>query len=540
MSELSFRVKNLATTLKEPHTQKAKGVWYLKRNPSGTFKLPTKILLGINSTDELDGMPEDVALSKWNSVFGALSTAFARPCPERPQHGFVESEPVTSLTEAKKIYEKALAVDPNAELLIMPFLEAETSAIYVPESGSLVIGPKHNGATSGRESVALSVISTKMAKALRDGAGIAKGEHVYMELVSVMAPVAGTYVVQARSGPPIPKGTQEYIPHKTKIEHIIEPTDDLLAWQALCTAIAGSTGVVAWQPGGSLACHAAIHCRANKLPYLTRMQRPDLGDVIEPEQATVQPFDMLEFHRGVRLSETADKVGGLTLAIGILHNVLALEYSEYYSRLLGYAVGWVFRGAAIACLGESRHYKGPKKTAIDADRSAVYRGAEEKDNAELCKRLASFSYKFNHTSWSSGYGGWKWYSALVQAVKLWNYISVGRHDQALVEANAILTMAHNGGWLYNKFITESVMTTAATTPAEHLANNITPLYTLLTDCTKHPPILSRTVRSSSKWKVDAHWAATGVVEMVVKDLVWKMINWTPTEQKVMEDTFEHV
>ena len=81
------------------------------------------------------------------------SSGFARPCPVRPRHGFVDSRPYTGRGALKSIFLEAKEVDPEAELIIMPFLSGKFSGIITPNS--LTIGQGHAGATAGTGSVHL-------------------------------------------------------------------------------------------------------------------------------------------------------------------------------------------------------------------------------------------------------------------------------------------------------------------------------------------------------------------------------------------------
>src|ERR1035437_7070023 len=83
---------------------------------------------------------------------------FARPCPKRPRHGFVDSKVVNNPEEAAELIQKTLEIDPDGEVLFAPILDATYSAIWTP--GLISIGPGNDGATAGKNSFALKVENT--------------------------------------------------------------------------------------------------------------------------------------------------------------------------------------------------------------------------------------------------------------------------------------------------------------------------------------------------------------------------------------------
>src|SRR5207237_6510131 len=79
---------------------------------------------------------------------------FARPCPVRPRHGFVDSRKVKAFDpDVINLLKESWAEDPDAELLLTPYIPAEFSGVWRP--GLLVLGPGHDGATSGHSSIAV-------------------------------------------------------------------------------------------------------------------------------------------------------------------------------------------------------------------------------------------------------------------------------------------------------------------------------------------------------------------------------------------------
>lgn len=547
---VNVKVKLLSKTKKEPVTQKARGMWRLLRkdkltNPCKLLKIPGYVFLVVNSEDECDGKPLEVnGKDTWEEIskFLKFKDIFGRPCPKNPRHGFLESLKLRDKEHFIEVFAKTLEVDSEAEMLLMEMIDAKASAIYVPESGALIVGKGHDGATSGSHSAMLPVCTSKIDCTFRDESGIHPDEHVYFEIVGSNE---GAFVVQARSGLPIPVGVRNYIPKKMQVQNIIEPTDDLLAWEALCKALKGSEGIVAKQIGGSLGSHPAIHCRSNEIPYLT--YDVQIGDWIEPSEVGAPPFDPVKFAEGLALTEktsadaSEDTIApSLNLAIALMHNLIPLEYSEQYSKLFGYSIGWIFRAAAIACIGESRHYKYKNDFKQD-QRHVVYQKCLNWSNEDLCKYLATFSYRFVQQDWPASYGGWRWFVALVQTVKLWNQITSGQRLEALETANKILNLAHNGGWLLNKFTSQTVMNNAQNTPGEFLASMVVPLWGVVDSKVDPIMVKPRKYRGSAKWKVSISAVYGQKVQIHINKLVWAPLNSIDPEFiSVMQDVYANI
>jgi len=567
----NFRIKKLLNTRHPPHTQKAKGLWVLSRKSQfNQFNIPQSVYLGINIEGVLCNKPVQISSGR-SSVcsrpaahegmcaveglegwpFSSIAGVFGRPCPETPRHGFIDSERVSGLDETIRLFQRALDVDPRSEILLMPYIDCSSSAIWIPESGSLTIGRGNDGATAGRNSYLLPVAQIKATdsfKKFKSDCGIPDDKHLYAELVSDRN--GGVTIVQARAGEPTPQGVTEYIPREQTVEHVIEITEpyDWAEHEALCVALANSTTVVFHHRGGQITCHAAMHCRTNSIPYLIR-DEVLVGDTIYPPVVAPVPHDYIEFIGGIQLSEcSADVSNALRVAIGILHNSIPLEYSEHYSRLIGYSLGWIYRAAALACLGEARHYKTPQGTKNGmlgtTSRAGVYAKGVELTNAQLATKLASFSHKFVHYSaWSGGYGGWKWYLALVQALKLWNSISNMQIQTAVGEASKLLNMAHNGGWLLNKFCEQSIMSQAAEQSGEFLAatsNSILKLLEARPEVTPGKTVKPRKTRASHKWRITASKTESGAIKLRVNDLDWFPMMPSSAFKSAMQDTFENV
>ncbi len=144
--ELEYNPPHPPTFLK-PRTQKAKGVLGLKAEGFATFNVPSA---------QLFQNPQDIAAQKlWVEAHG---TWFVRPCPVRPRHGFVESREAKTVDEIVKIMVKTLAADPKGEILLLPKIIGNASAVWLPESGTITVGPSNDGATKGYDTLTLPLL----------------------------------------------------------------------------------------------------------------------------------------------------------------------------------------------------------------------------------------------------------------------------------------------------------------------------------------------------------------------------------------------
>lgn len=473
-----------------PATQKARGIWTLTKTGYGAA---TRFPVGASVPESyLVTSPEDLALT--SGVFTRFaetlgSDVFARPCPTVPRHGFVESRMVVGPEDLAKVWAEARAADEKAEVLLMPRINAATNIILVVESGVLSIGPGHDGATGGKDSISFPVTpnsywdttgrltTTAAHAAFRKDASIKDGEDIYIEAVVEngeasfrAAYPSHVYLVQARSGPKLAAGQTEFIPKATTIAEIITPTDDLLAWEKLVHDKKDTPGVVAWAPKATLACHAAVHCVVNNIPFLTREDAPKVGTDLAPTEDKVPPFDEHEFLKGLSFANYAQGnkkdiewcYAWAPAAITWLHNAVAMRSSHYYSRLLGWAAGTMFKLGALACIGERRHYGktdgGPRR-----EKYREFVAASYVDLAHYLRSNCVLQF-LHEDEWGGGYGGFPWAVAAVETVKLYHAIESKDPNKILAQMNVVVNTAHNGGNYLNKFATGPIFDTAALLP----------------------------------------------------------------------------
>src|SRR6185437_13355334 len=142
-------------------TQKAAGVLALKDFNWSTIR--TNVFQS----------PSEITRDPW---YGS-APLFARPCPVRPRHGFVDSQVVPTVKDARALLNLAQEVDPEAELLIMEYIQAHYNAIWTP--GRFVIGPGHDGATSGTNSFTIPLVPNDAWMALFSGYSLLKEARIH-------------------------------------------------------------------------------------------------------------------------------------------------------------------------------------------------------------------------------------------------------------------------------------------------------------------------------------------------------------------------
>lgn len=425
------------------------------------------------------GQPEFAVIREEKDLNSVGPRLFYRPCPTVPRHGFVPSRVCTSKDEIRALWKETLAQDKDAEFLVMKYMEAASSAIYIPESGAIAIGPSHDGATSGKNSIILPLVpshhNTSMfyLEQLRSLATIPAESHTYIELVAKkkfhkdFSPV---FAVQARSGPPLATSSPDFVPKEVTVTEVITPPDDddLLAWEKLVGSKKGQTGLVAWQPGSTLASHAAVHCVAAGIPFITSMEKaPEIGSKLVPK-TTLPQFSQLEADRGWWLAwETKQpRLGeGLKAALGILHNAATLRTSPHWSRLYGYAAGMIFRGGALACCGEARHDS--KSTCVtESNRSTVWKVYGAQPIGWVAQKTARLIPMFLSSRFSGGkgVGGPNWAQCALEVSRLYKSWSLGKQDEVLSAMNRVVNVCHNNGKLLSKFVSSNDFNHAAESP----------------------------------------------------------------------------
>ncbi len=295
----------------KPRTQKAKGVLALRKTPHAQI-------------GQAKMVKENIHLLPYEIPDKKSFPLFARPCPETPRHGFVESRKVSNHEELLTVLLEARQADPIAEVLTMPLLTGKYSGIAT--ASNITWGLGHDGATAGKaplwmipcppgkspgnkkkqytkiacpcgdpdcemssrheeeRSQASTFTEEVLSKVQMYSYGAKKRNYgvttsAYVELVEHEGSVR---VVQLRDGPELPIGVQDYVPTDTyRVRNVIEASPeetDLLAWEKLIHD--APVGSVIVMPKGSLSSHVAVHGVARGLAVITD---PEWCDRIKAE-----------------------------------------------------------------------------------------------------------------------------------------------------------------------------------------------------------------------------------------------------------------
>lgn len=392
---------------------------------------------------------------------------FGRPCPEDAQHGFVDSVCVENADDIMVLLAKAQEADPKAEVAVMPFVEAECSAIMTPNSIS--VGPGHEGATGGdRSMIFYSAPPTdgvpKEYKTLFERSGI--DDTPYIELL--YGEDGLVTFVQCRNGPPVPS-SPDFIPHDMRIEHVVEAEGDLLEWKEKVAQFKPNTAVN--HAGGNPSSHFFVHCNLKNVPIFTTHE-VRVGQRIfkNAEEKVTSPIGLI---RGLEHGIVADLSYEQALAVMLfgLHQQ-ATNPSKISSKLAGLGIASALRLGTAACLGEFRHkQKGSRRFS----RSQIFEEAW-KDAFDGRRRMAAATKSFAFSDWKSGYGGSAWLECAKANLALWDACillfkkpTVENADSCIELYNLAVNQVHNNGWMYNKFSSENLM---------DQASNSEPLFTI--------------------------------------------------------------
>lgn len=471
-------------------TQKARGLFVL--HDYARFKsLPDFRLLTTASSFWLVQKDSDLPAELTEAVF-------ARPCPVRPRHGFVDSRLCTSIDELISVWNEAKAADPDAEMIVCSMIDAAHNAILTDTT--ITIGPGHDGATSGKDAIILPVTGKGLINAdALPAFGITEAayiELVYTKQSEVWPHATKAYITQVRNGPAIDCATADYVPVATTVTEIITVERDynLLEWEALINSKELTKGCVVYHPGGSIASHYGVHCVLHKVPYITSKQ-PRIGDVLEPTKRST--IDFRDVREGLQLSlsteydrllcnyrtqtaihKQAERM--LMLSLYALHGFAGLTKAE--SLLLGFAVGNLIRLSMAACLAELRHFEPIRRQQGCRNRHDVY--IEYFTDAGRGLRKLRFAAEiFARGDWPRSYGGKAWASCTEATIELFNAAIRLFHRPhetqftALIECfNTLVNCAHNNGLFLNKFAAEAAFNIAAQSNAAFAARYAAELY----------------------------------------------------------------
>lgn len=424
-----------------PQTQKARGICLLA---SAYLGVDAAKIYTILKTQR--GANEFVWPPKWTEVF-------ARPCPVRPRHGFVDSRPIHSTEELVTVMKETKAADPKGEVLLMPLIDATLNAIWTPSL--LTIGKGRDGATAGKNVTLVPLVGKNpISSDLLQKAGIVDGDSPYVE--AVYDDTGRARLTQLRAGPPV-SSKDDFIPFPVTVSTILVPDGmELLTWEKLIQDNSTKAGVAVNNVGGSPADHYSVHARTFNIPVVTSRQIK-LGDELAPTSTVpLSPRAVLD---GVI---AANEVGlfpddddprhAVHLMLTALHSLNNAEGEQ--GKWLGMGAGIMLRLGTVALRGEARHIKKQK-----GDRSVVYRRSLPHSLSRHRASLARLVHVLRYGDFGGGgIGGRKWAECGGSLASLFDAVSrlaKNPDDEAVQELirafNSAVNQAHNGGWWMNKF-----------------------------------------------------------------------------------------
>lgn len=416
-----------------------------------------------------------------NNIIDLGFPFFARPCPLKPRHGFIESRVINSYSALNKLWAEVKKVDKYGEILLGPYIKnVKYNAVYV-DSGLLSVGVGNAGATGGKNSISFPVAPIEFTKCLKNKSGLNKKDTVYIEAVNAKVEYGNNYncgilrgdtgwlLTQIRGGPRVDSAHKDYIPYKVIVKNIVTPCDDLLEWEKKAKKF--NKGTVVYGNGHTLASHAAIHCILNKIPFITS-KKPVIGQSLEQINNKDKAISRSAFRNGVRVGvglckkiHTDDMLKLFYFSLSVLHNWAYLKNSENAGWLLGAACATYMSLCSALLSGECRHYKNADNYG---NRDTIYSEA-------LCAGTKGFN-NFSKIAldfcdirhWDSGFGGVPWATCAWYSSILWSKVSKACHGNKralsddevkdiITAVNKSVNTAHNNGWWFNKIASCSSM-----------------------------------------------------------------------------------
>lgn len=453
LAEAGFPIRRVVPPATEARTQKARGIMALHQVGLGPIGIDPVKGVVVQSLDEVE--------EAFRATPKTGGKVFARPCPIRPRHGFVESRLASSPGEVRAIFEEALREDPEAEMVLMPPILAKFNAIVTPSGATIGVG--HDGATAGRDALYIPAPPGELLPIWPHL--LSEGEVPYVEMVH---DGKVWWATQYRSGPPT--NGVDYIPKLMVVRRVYTLTQemDLLEWEKVVKDL--PQGTVVYHPGGSLASHYGVHCVASGVPYITSHE-PKIGERLRPTGGwTSEDYHALARFVAGWFERPTDNAKALPLALGVVHSIAsfrAIKPSPEMLRLLAWGIVYLARATAGASLGEIRY--SPRREEVSKalgytiprgsdGRDAVYRRALGFGLPDVTKALV-LAYTDFKRPWKSGYGGRAWATstkaALAYAKAIATFLAKPGQttlgERLMAAANRLLHVNHNNGWYLGKW-----------------------------------------------------------------------------------------
>ena len=418
----------------------------------------------------------DIGMSYLYGVYldGERFPCFARPCPIRPRHGFVESCIVNNKAELKSLFERTIKEDSKSELLIDPYFRNIThNAVYV-STGVLSVGLGNDGATGGRRSVSFPVAGFSASENFLSRIKIDSNEAMYIE--AILESGISWHMTQLRGGPKFQNESEDFVPKSIIVKEVIAPSHDMLEWEKQTAELDGDT--VVYGDGFTLASHAAVHCILNNIPFITTYE-PQVGQTLRTtEHDHKNIFDRENFKKGVqfaiRKNLNDDMYNELKFCLAVLHNWAQLRKSPHASMLMGLFTTTFAKLCLSLVYGERRYLNFAIDRRVEGMRNKIYVDAR-KNCVKYIHGLEKVFKIFYAKNWCDGFGGFPWANCTWYTMNIWKAITdifngkekeIGDKEIAVLigEVNKTINQAHNTGWWLNKIADIRVLSFAANYP----------------------------------------------------------------------------
>lgn len=428
---------------------------------------------------------------------------FARPCPTRPRHGFVESREVRNWGEVADLFVKVMKQDPDGEIILMPRLSALWSG--VANNAGVTWGMGNDGVTDANGPTYF--IPTPTVKADRWNRRLSQKEFyqdygpdniikdtAYLELVE---DDGSATVVQVRDGP-AGVATTNWVPRAFGTEgarRLTKYSDmDLLVWEGLVAEFA-QNHPEGWVhlPGAPLSSHWAVHAIEHGLAVITDLKPKDhyepTGDL---KPYTLTEHDLREIRSWILTyggmsnflgNRFRRRRAAAATAVGVNHAQAFWDAAPHLIRLRAMGVVLMGRLAVAGCAGEIRHWynDGPGRRNRELEPSTpenVFREttpwtrtlhrneiqhnfiSAPNDWTMYEALLETITKDFLHPEgWRPNFGGPAWAnvseatSEFSKAVRAFLEVPSGTNWAAVTSTMDILTnTVHNNGSVFTKWI----------------------------------------------------------------------------------------
>lgn len=437
---------------------------------------------------------------------------FARPCPTRPRHGFIESQTVTSKKAIEQLFVNIKRRDPSGEMILMYKATAKYSSVLTPFSYS--VGSNNDGATSGNAVTIPLPNNPILNKSDLSLAGITETPYVeFVEHHGNLEPV------QLRNGPKPIVADEDFIPYDIpKVENIIYCDTDLIQYEFLIKNAPPNS--VVYAPDKGMTSHYAAHAFANNIPFLTKpihtyeLYGSYLKANVDKDHTTSGDWSKIAEYIQYYLNVPAYILLGsdftsksfcssianpVTFSITMGHlSLICNKNNDKTNQLIAKALTCFIATYIASLLGELRHYKEHQKQYENAikqttesippcmylpskesqeSRGGTYRAALRYSVAEMWTRTPSIEVDFMSPIWGHGtsYGGGRWASstASMQRLqeKLLQFLKTPTRqlfNETISEWHTCINEEHNGGRILSKFICGYVFDLAANYPFKNL------------------------------------------------------------------------